>query len=97
MMDNYQEIQKTLSVLSSLILQDDVESSEKLVLGLELLDKQLTAFLKTNPKLEKNELISLMAKVDSLNHVAKNKSNIIKKSVMQINQNIKANKGYNKK
>jgi hypothetical protein len=94
---SYQEIEKILSVLSALVLRDDVESAEKLAAGIALLDRELQAFFETNPQLEKNQMISLLAKIDSLQNVAQRQSGKTKESIVNINQRLKAQRGYGAK
>jgi hypothetical protein len=93
-MSSYQEIEKILSVLSALALQKDAESAEKLAAGIDLLNKDLKTFFATKPKLERNEIISLFAKIDSLHVVAKKKSAEVKKSIIDLNKRLQAEKGY---
>lgn len=96
-MSNYQEIDKTLMVLSALVNKKDAESAEKLAAGLELLNKQMVDFFKTKPQLEKDQFISLLARVDSLALMAGKQSAQIKTDVSNINQRLKAQKGYKAK
>lgn len=97
MNEAYQEIEKILLVLSPLALQESAESAEKLVAGIELLNNKLIAFFEAGHQLEKNELVSLMARVDSLHIVAQQKSSKIKTDIMEVNKRLKAEKGYKNK